>query len=377
MPKLKTTRFDETVDYVQHRAQSTVPQQVRNDIATFITGQYHHSLIHHTSYDDVAGGMSVRVNLTPGVGRGSTDEREQRRAIYLLWSAIGGVGLAPEVQAHRDESMSAAPNALPALLDKAMLVAAAKASAAGIAWVYTQNLVTHPQRFLRTYLININGAIAGRDKYKANGNAPWTNQVTYHFFYDAGTDTFQFQPTALPGVAAQHQVVAASVPALHWSDVNGRGNVMQPTQQAPSGFDQMFATDLTGSSLMLTTQLTGCVFCYMGTGATVWASHVLPMNMTPATLADQLLGNAQHVQGGDFANFPNAPHPPLRVFGMTRGNATVTNGNQFYPQRSVVTAPGTCKYVSVLGLNTTGQSWRIYTQTVSSAGTIMEVRRLL
>jgi hypothetical protein len=382
MPKNKITRVNDTIAYIQNTPGAGLPQNIRNDIATMVT----HATPRNThqerqTFKQVSRSMSVKHQLEDGVVRGSDPQREARRAIVLLWTAIGGQNPCQGIVTRRDAAMRLPPNQLAAAFDEAMITAAVFASDLGAAWVFNNELSLNPLQFIQRFRLFINGSTAGKATFMNPLAGAWRNVMNFWFCYDHTDDIFYLEAQGRPN-SHKHQMSVVNVPALHWTEVNGRGNVIAPTALNPASFSQMLGTELAGATFMVTTQLTGCVFSYMGNGANVWASHTMPggaVNAMPAaTLANQIMGNVLHVTAGDFANYPGlGANPPLRVFGMTAGNAPVVGGgNPFYPQRTPFASVGTARFITILG-RLFGGSWEIYCQAVDHGGTIMEARQVL
>jgi len=386
MPYFPKARFTETVDYIRGYAACGLSLALRADIATYVAAKFPRlTPANIQAFDALATEMSVKGSLGAGVARGTEDQRQQRRALVLLWRAMGvtlpvPADVGPKVQL----AMNLAPGALAAELDETMLKAAVAASGAGAAHVFNMHFVTNPLGFITTRRIFIYGTTQGVEKVMNPAAASFENNLPFHFQYQANFDRFCFARLADAQYGASHTVTAVSVVALHWSDVPGRGLVPLPTAAAPSSFAGMLAVRFSGGpTLMLTTQFTGCAFCFRSVGGTFHAAHISPSGdvnkpvLTGQVLANQIMGNVANVAAGAFANIPaGAGAGALNVFGNGAGNVhPFGGGNAFYPPKTPNAGPGQMKWMSIFGrLN---GAWELYTQSVDGAGAIMEARRIL
>ena len=384
-PKSKRARFNETIDFIQNRAAAGLTQGIRNDIAALISLRINRlSPAAIQAYDTANEAMSVKRHIALGVATGTNPERETRRAISLLWSTLAATqAFPPAVQARIDRAMMLAPGNLQAEFDDVMLKAAVVASGAGASHVFNMQFSANPLTFIQTHRLFINGSTAGKATFTNSASTHFRNLIQFDFFYNAEHDRFEFACGVSPNHGASHQVMVASVPALHWSEVPGRGIAPLPTALAPAGFHGVMGTEVAGAQWMLTTQFTGCSFCYSTGGGFLYAAHISPAGimglpvMTGAELANQLMGNVAHVARGRFANFPGGAAAIQNVFGNGVGNAAVNPaGIPFYPPKTPGAVAGQMKWMSIFGRRHVG-NWQLYTQSIDGVDAILEARRIM
>ena len=264
-----------------------------------------------------------------------------------------------------------------------MIKASVVSSAAGAAHVFNMEFSANPLAFITSRRLFIYGTPSGNEKVRNPAAASFENNLDFGFQYQANEDRFCF--TRVPNVqnGSHHMISAVSVVALHWS-VPGRGAVPMPPPEAPSTFAGMLGIRFSGGpTWMLTTQFTGCSFCYREVGGMLCAAHISPAgdankpNLTGQVLANQIMGNVANVGAGVFANIPAAAGAggPLNVFGNGAGNVHPHGGgNGFYPPKTPNAGPGEMKWMSIFGRLNGG--WEFYTQSIDGAGAIMEARRI-
>lgn len=379
--KGKVTRFTDTVAYIQGYVAGGLPQGVRNDIATLINTRYPRlSAQDRQTYNALSEEMSVKDQIAVGVAKGSKDERAQRRAITLLWGVLAVTqGFPGALNARKATGMSLGTGALAAALQDVMMKAAVVASSAGAAHVFNTHLSFHTRQFLRVHRVFIAGSTSGADKFSTAPTGNYSNVVNFCFLYNAEHDRFEFSTVAMAMHGGSHSFAAVSVPALHWSDVPGRGNVASPNVAPAPGFQGMLGVQLSGATWMVTTQFTGCSFCYQAAGAHPYAAHISPAGVSPkpamtgSVLAQQLMGQVAMVAPGRFANV--AAGGPFNVFGNGAGNAQVLSGAAHYPAKVPGGGAGQMAWMSILG-RMSGGTWKIYTQSVDGVRAIMEARRI-
>jgi hypothetical protein len=176
------------------------------------------------------------------------------------------------------------------------------------------------------------------------------------FFYDFVNDAYVFDVTAPPAARNAFGCAAAIVPAVFWHQVPGRTNA-----QKAGSFAQIVPAELTGANLMVSTQFSGCAFCFKVTGTRIFAAHIMPddgaggvLQGGGAELARQLAGQVAGVTAGDFVAPGNGPGQFL-VYGAGYSNLPAfPNG---YPVRTVAD-----QYMNILGVMKGGGAWRIYSQ---------------
>jgi hypothetical protein len=377
MPYFRSSRYNDTLTVVRNYGGGiALPLPIRNDIVTMINAQFPRlTVVQRTAFNQLVDNISVKGHIGVGVASGTKIQRQQRRAIALLWAAIGSrgaAGLLPQQTA----AMTMAAGNLPAALDEAMFFAAAVASPAGIAHVFNNHFAANPLTFIQQHRMLIQGSTQGQNLLTAPAPG-YQNVLAFRFYYVPASQRFQLSVAAPAGIPG-HQFNAVSVPALHWAQVPGRGAVASPPvvavpPPAPPSFAAMQGIEFAGSNWMVTTQLTGCSFCLAEQGGVTYASHITPApGLNGLALANQLMGLVPGVGGAVMSNHPNPALAPVGVFGPGAGNLPVAfGGNAFYP------AVGTYQSMSIFGQNVGG--WRIYAQVVLPGGAISmaETRRLI
>ncbi len=395
MGKNRATRFNDTVTFIRNYAACGLPGPIRHDIGTYVAAQFPRlTPAQQTAYDALSDEMSVKTSIPVKANRGTEAQREERRALVLLWRAMGATQANPPALDGRvAEAMSLAPGAIGAVLTETMIKAAVVASGAGASHVFNMELSANPLGFITTRRIFIGGSTTGADKLQDPAAASYENNLDFRFQYHAEKDYFQFARQALAQYGASHTIPSVSVPALHWSDVPGRGLVPVPAAPAapvagvvpppPPSFAGMLGIRFTGGPVwMFTTQFTGCSFCYKIGGGAFYAAHISPAGiagkpvLSGQALANQIMGGVANVGGGDFANTP-AGGAALNVFGNGAGNVVpFGGGNAFYPPKvQGASLPGEMKWMSLFGRFT--GAWELYTQSVDGSDAIMEARRIL
>ena len=362
-----TTRINDTLGFIQNAAVGTAAERLRTFTLAnnYIQNHYPPGNAHQPGYVTFSNGMSMR-NLA---NAGNQAQREMRRAIYLLWHAIGNPGLA-------NRSRTLGPAALNAeyrrLLQKARIVDDANNGRdAGSRNLLTTVIPATPLQFLTENKITIHGSAV---------NAPDLldrNLINFYFTYNVGTDRYLLSLTGgAPSPAGSFTFQAVSVPAVHWTAVPGRGTVVNPGPPPPArSFAAIAGTRLDGANVMVTTQFTGCSFCMKDAGGLIYAAHITPSvpghphPHVGTQLAQQLCGTHPNVGAGDFAN--HAGVAPIMVYGSGHGNiAGFPNG---YPVPGAGGNP--LQYMCMMGVRVGGQ-WQIYSQHVFLNGTFSAFRIL-
>jgi len=167
-------------------------------------------------------------------------------------------------------------------------------------------------------------------------------------------DQFKIIPPP-SGKPHPYQLKAVNVPAVPWDLV--------PNRTAGSTFADIVGTELTGADVMISTQFTGCAFCFKEVGGRLFAAHIMPDNgnagQIPGSgieLANQLAGQrAPTVTGGDFSNAPGVG--TFKVYG--RGYSNIASR----PAGYVYTGPPSA--MTVIGVRR-GAGWQIFSQEVSA-----------
>ena len=159
-------------------------------------------------------------------------------------------------------------------------------------------------------------------------------------------------------MAGAHNFPAASVRAVGWADVPGRGAVAVPAAAGAASFGAIHGTELGGAGVrtMMTTEFSGCSFCIKSVGGRTYAAHIMPspivFGVPPPVdgprLAQQLEGLAPTVAAGNFANAAGGPGP-FRIYG--RGHSNHPHHPNGYPGQ-----------MTLLGFDAGGGTWRVYSQ---------------
>ena len=340
---------------------------VRKQISMWAAGLYpRDSSVERQTYRALSRNMSVAAKIAPGVAKGDQQQRGKRRAIVLLWKAIGkkqNVGF--DTDARAAAAMTMPPTGLDAALSDVMLKAAVVASPGGALEVM-QILEVHPVQFLRRHRLQVNGTSNGSVRFSSQPNGNYQNVLTFNFQYSAGgIEQFVMGRDNIATYGAAHSFSTVSVPAVHWSQVPAAG-------AAPCNFGGVLGCEVTGANFMLTTQFSGCAFGWTSYGGLLRAFHISPFGGAPQggpfgypgggnALAQQLVANGLMANAGNTA---------LTVFGAGAGNVALIGAHPFYP--NPVTG-----WVTIIGLRKGGGAWRFYVQVVDAVGNIVEARRIL
>jgi hypothetical protein len=385
--KTDQTRVTETINFINNNVNVSVLR--RQAVAQYCRQVYPKlSLIdfgaYNTEFHGLSGEMSVKRVVTT-VPAGNAAERMKRRAIFLIWKVMNKTlqGAQAQTSAKSTAAMTMPTGNLDAALADAMLKASVCASPASAADVFQTDVLHHTRRFLATHKVFVKGLPRGADKFTNLAGADFTNVLTFHFQYDCGGDRFIFNGAADARYGASHAFQTVSVPAVAWHDVAGNGGERAP--RVPADFSRILGCELTGAPFMVTTQFTGCTFCWTQHMGVIRAAHIGPTkagypSAALATsypgggpgVAQRVLDQIQQAAGGGGgapAAMANAAGAPLRIFGRGVGNAPpLAGGNSFYPAVNL-------GWATIIGRNA-GQ-WKLYMQSVSPALQITEARRIL
>ena len=362
--KSNEKRITDTLAAVENATDLLNPG-VRRQIRTWAGGMFPRlTPVEQQTYDALSGDMSVKTNIARGVAKGQELQRAKRRAIFLLWTAIGKarqveIGAGPRAK----EAMSMPPTALDAAFSEVMLKAATITGLTGTQAVMAE-LKRHPVRFLNQNRLSIAGTTKGDKLFSAGATALHRNVLNFYFQYDAGADQFRMGFDRLDNQGEALGFDAVSVPALAWSKVPGVGG-------EPGDFGGVLGCEVDGADIMVTTQLTGCAFGWADDGG-LRACHISPGSYQGGgiALARRLINTGKMANGGDR---------PLTIFGAGAGNAPSVGTNPsratnpFYPN-----TVGTNKRVSIFGVKgdqQEGEAWRFYVQVVEGKQ-ILEARRI-
>jgi hypothetical protein len=386
--KTNQSRMTETISFIHNNP--NYPQVRRQAVAQFCRQTFPKlSLFEFGAYKNefhtISDSMSVKKHVT--VAPGTQDERKKRRAIFLLWKALDKIQTGGCLMAtpRADAAMTMPTANLDAALDDAMLKASVCASPAAAADVFNTLVLHNTRQFLATHKVIVAGTPTGEDKFiNPPAIAPdFTNVLTFHFQYDAPNDRFMFNGGLMPGYGASHPFPTVSVPAVAWYDVQGNGGMNTP-QAAGASFSQIYGCELAGAPLMVTTQFTGCAFCWTHHNGVTRAAHIAPTRAgrPSAALATSFpgggLGLAQEIVnqlppqlpgGGVAAGMANAPGATLNVIGCGAGQApAIPAGNPFYPNNNLA-------HATIIGR--LGNNWKFYLQAIDATNQIVEARRIL
>lgn len=122
-------RVTDTLAIIQNAPDLT--DIARQQISTWVSNMFTRlSPAERQTYHPLSGSMSVKAHIAPGVAKGDEPQRDKRRAIFLLWKAIGKAQFLDAVTAPRAAAaMTMAPAGLNAAFSEVMLKAAAVAGA--------------------------------------------------------------------------------------------------------------------------------------------------------------------------------------------------------------------------------------------------------
>ncbi|MBZ5563685.1 MAG: hypothetical protein LAP13_14845 [Acidobacteriia bacterium] len=195
-----------------------------------------------------------------------------------------------------------------------------------------------------------------------------TNRGVGYFYCDFRLDRYQIEGNRPQRFPHAHEFETVSIPAVAWYNVPGRTD-----SQTAGSFAQIVGTELTGAETLVTTQFTGCSFCFKVVGGRIFAAHIMPSDGLggqgitgggPA-LARQLAGTVGGITGGDFA----APCPnggQLYVYGAGYSNL---------PRRATGYPPGSPRDHTMYIFGTVNHGgWRLYTKHLN--GDTSETHRL-
>jgi hypothetical protein len=332
---------------IQNAPDLTAP--IRQDIATFVDKHIRSwSIADRLKYQKLSAAIGNPLDV------------EKRRDIFVLWKAIYAAQGTTGPLA--DAAMTMATPLLGAAFSDVMLKAAIVASAAGARYVYSA-LTNNPVQFLQMHTIFIEGSTVGRERFSTAPNGNYQNVLHWYLHYHCDNDCFYFAPREIDVWGANAPVPAVSVPAVHWQLVPGVG-------PEPGNFAGILGCEVAGGpTLMLTTQFTGCSWCWTNAGGVLRAAHISPGG--PGTTVYTGGGMAlarQIINTGWMTNAPTKPlGGALSVFGSGDGNAVVT-GAPHYPDRG----GGTARYTSIFGLRDSTAGWRFYTQSIDVAKKIIQ-----
>lgn len=342
MPKGSNARIDETVEYIV----SQVPGGEQATIRSYLNDR-----VAHMSVGGDVHNISDPMSMNDLVNRGTEDERKIRRSVMLIETvALTAAAGAP---AAKTQAVPALTIRFNGLVEAVRLLADQDRGTANLLQAKFRQLQANPLGFLQNNLLLVFGS-----------NTDGVMNQYFVFEYSQGVPKFKFV-TARPGTATHcYTASVVNVPAILWSHVPGR------TNNANAGsFAGIVGTRLNLANTMVTTQFSGCSFCFKEHGGSVYAAHIwpddanVPHSAMPAAgghgggtrLARQLAGlAAPGVTGGGFA----APAPAggvFQVYGPGYSNVAGRAGG--YPVRV-----GN-DWMTLIGVNMGGH-WRLFSQHV-------------
>jgi len=367
MTKDASLRFQDTLTFIRNSAELT--NLVRQEICVSIMSEFPRLPEQdNAKYNTLSEGMSISGNLGRGVKSGNANERELRRAIFLLWSAMGSARQMPlcaPYKTNADAAMTLAPPMLAAAYREAMRVAGLTLSHSGLER-FLIALRDDTVNVLKTYKLLVGGNKGGA-KFSNPINAPpppppppnapppdWTNEAEYFIHYDPGLDRVKIDISNHDYRFASLRITACSVPAIYWQTVPQAG-------AHPCDFSHLLGTELRGHDWMFQTQFTGCSFVWTMVNGVYRVMHVSPAGPTvPAyTGGGKALATRLKTQG----RMENAGNAVLNVFGNGDGNATFNQPFQYY---ELPINRGAGDYVTIFGVRHQ-DDWQFYFQTILGA----------
>lgn len=178
-------------------------------------------------------------------------------------------------------------------------------------------LKTHPKSFLNQHKLIVNGRPQGQ-------------RFSYGFYMENGIYNLDCN-MPFKGLITED---AINVPATPYGNVqNNLGNI----QATLSSVD-------TNCDLMLTTQFTGCCYCFMVNGANLAAAHIDPQGRTTGITGQHI--SQQIRANGDFSNGNGGTFEAY-------GRIAVGSGLFGYPQ--------TAQQMIIVAVKKAG-TWRVYAQ---------------
>ena len=332
-------RIDQTIDFIAGQITDAAERQT---VKTYLT----------TKIQQMAGpggsvkGISDPMSMNDLSSRGTEDERKKRRALILI-EIVGGM-----IAGATAKAMSAGELAtkFPQAIETLRYVVDQNVGTGQVMRGVFDSLLAAPATFLRRHLLLVFGSETdGAMKQYFVYEKPNTPNVPIKFaFYSAKMNKH---------FAKSPQMDVANVPGVVWSDVPNRTKVGNA-----GSFAGIEGTELVDAPIMLTTQFSGCSFCWKTHLARTFAAHIMPgaehikgsdLPGGGEELARQLAGlRAPRVTGGDFA----APAPAggqLRVYG--RGYSNGVNHPGGYSGEGVT--------MTLIGVRAPADgSWSFYSQ---------------
>lgn len=317
------TRVTEIIDYVCNE----VPGPERPGVRAFLNQQ----AVMATAMSDQ---YSSKLVQNPG----TADERALRRAILFLDSLNGATPA--ELQQLRNTAVGQLRTQLDRRLLGLRYVADQERGGTGLlGFVFNNKFKPDALNFLTNNNVWVYGS---------------NTSGVVDCFFEYVWKYSQFKVIPPPsGKAHSYPFKAVSVPAIPWDTV--------PNRTASSTFGGIVGTELTGADVMISTQFTGCAFCFKEVAGRLFAAHIMPDNgpagLIPGSgieLARQLDGQTAGVTGGDFSN---APGPgTFKVYGRGYSNIGTRPTGYMYT--------GPPSSMNIIGFKR--GNWQIFSQEVSA-----------
>lgn len=328
-------RLDEIVAYIG----SQVPGAERTPVTLYLTDWMNASVGGNAQ---ALAGLSNPLTMTDAHNPGNKADRDRRRALIVLELMKSTANLNTGT-AVKQLGIGQVNTRFAELLEELRIAASqTHGNGAVIQAVFNTDLAAHPQRFLRVNRVMM-------------GNLRGGNQAV--FFYDYPRSTYRFDQQPPAQVRNPCRLPAVIVPAVVWDQVPGRTN-----SQVAGSFAGIVGTELTGATTMVSTQFSGCSFCFKVVGPRIFAAHIMPddgagsaVTGGGAALARQLAGQVAGITGGNFTA-PGNGAGQFHVYGAGWSNLPAfPNG---YPVRAAAD-----QYMNIFGV-VKGGAWRIYSQHV-------------
>jgi len=190
-------------------------------------------------------------------------------------------------------------------------------SSAAVAQANLDLLQAHPRRFLGQFKLTINGKSTSQ-------------RCTYGFYMVGGTYKLDCYFPGLGNVT----VDAINVPATPYVNVQGNPGAIPATLSSLSA----------ACTLMLTTQFTGCSYCFMVNGGSLAAAHIDPQGKATGTTGQQV-SQDMRANGG----FANGNGGTFKAYGR------IADGSGLFGY------PMAAQQMTIVGVKR-GVDWRVYAQ---------------
>jgi hypothetical protein len=276
------TRINETIDLILQDVQ--IPERTA-------VGDYIRAELDRMGGGDVAA-LSKPMSMNDLEERGTAEERKKRRALILM-SYCKANNLTLEGVKHM--AVGNLTGEYFASIGRLRLLANQEKGLGNLIRDKYNEMIANPDTFLRANML-----------FTVGSNTD--GEMDQFFFYEFknGVAGYKISSSLDPHPPRAYLVRVISVPGVVWRDVPNRGD-----QSANGSFADVHGTELAGASLMVTTQFSGCSFCFKEVTATQrrFAAHIMP--------------GLQHIQGSDIAGGGNELANQLagdRAPAVTAGN---------------------------------------------------------